>query len=223
VERRLLAKALLVFPAALVVVACALFIPAGTLDYWQAWLFMGCVFVPAAFVTAYFLKNDPAFLQRRLKHREGLARQRRLIGASQLVFAIGFIVPGLDRRFGWSGVPPEVAVAANAVVLLSYAAIFLVFRENSFAGRVVEVYKRQKVISTGPYAFVRHPMYLAVLFMYLSAPIALGSYWGVLPMLLLVPVIVLRLLDEERLLRQKLSGYEAYCRKTRYRLVPLVW
>ena len=217
------AKALLLFPAGLLVLGAVFFIPAGTLDYWQAWLYMAVLFTPVVFVLLYFLKRDPAFLERRLKTREKEVKQKAIIKLATLIFVIGFLSPGLDRRFGWSSVPFEIVIAANALVLIGYFICFLAYRENSYAVRTIEVEKGQKVISTGPYSIVRHPLYVGVLLMLTATPIALGSYWALPPVLLLIPVIVLRILNEEEFLRRKLPGYKAYCKKTKYRLLPYVW
>ncbi len=219
----LVRKALFLFPAALLVVGAMLFVPAGTLDYWQAWLYIAVVFVPAAFVFAYFLKKDPAFLERRLSTREKEAKQQLIIKLSIPIFIIGFLLPGLDRRLGWSSVPFEFVIAANVVVFLGYVLIFLVFKENSYASRTIQVEKGQKVISTGPYAIIRHPMYVGTLLMYIATPIALGSYWALPPFLLMIPIIVFRILNEEEVLRKELPGYKEYCKKTKCRLLPFVW
>ncbi|QLJ52677.1 MAG: hypothetical protein Sv326_0502 [Candidatus Fermentimicrarchaeum limneticum] len=216
-------RVVLIFIAALAVVGIMLFVPAGTLDYWQAWVYMAIVFVPASFVLAYFLKNDPKFLERRFKTREKEVKQKTLIKIASVVFFIGFLIPGLDRRFGWSNVPFEFVVAADAIVVLGYALVCLVFRENSYAGRTIRVEKGQKVISTGPYAFIRHPMYLGSLLIYIATSIALGSYWALPPFLLMIPVIIYRIFNEEDVLKRELKGYTAYCQKTRYRLLPFVW
>ena len=216
-------KYVLIFPAALLIVLAFLFVPAGTLDYWQAWAYIAVIFVPAAAVVIYFLKNDPAFLERRLRTREKEAKQALIIKLAIPVIFLGFIVPGLDHRYGWSAVPAALSIAADALVFLSYLFIFLVFKENSYAGRTVQVDKGQRVISTGPYAIVRHPMYLGQIVMYLSTPIALGSYAAFPLFLLTIPIIVYRLLDEEELLKRELPGYKGYCGKTRYRLLPLIW
>ncbi len=216
-------RALLLFPAAFLMLGLMFFVPAGTLDYWQAWAYLAVVFIPAAFVVAYFLKNDPEFLVRRLKFREKQAKQQLVIKLSSIVFIVGFLLPGIDRRFGWSSVPAELVLAADAVVFLSYLFIFLVFRENSFAGRTIEVVKEQKVISTGPYSVIRHPMYLGVIFMYSATPLALGSYLALPVFLLVIPILALRIRNEEDVLRRGLPGYSDYCKKTRYRLIPFVW
>ncbi len=216
-------KAVLLYAAALLVIGLALFLPAGTLDYWQAWVYIAIVFVPVIFVGLYFLKNDSEFLARRFKTREKEAKQKLIQKAGIPIFIIGFLLPGLDRRFGWSNVPFEFIVAADILVFLGYLLIFLVFRENSYAGRTVRVEKGQKVISTGPYSVIRHPMYIGVLFMYLATPIALGSYVAVLPFLLIIPMLVFRILNEEEVLRRELPGYKEYCKKVRYRLIPFIW
>jgi len=216
-------KTALYFAAALVTTGLMLFLPAGTLDYWQAWLFIAVLFIPVLLVGAYFLKNDPEFLERRLKLKEKEKQQKRIIAASQLILLVAILIPGLDRRFGWSSVPFELVIFADLVFLLGYYLTFLVFKQNSFAGRTVEIFKGQKLVSTGLYAIVRHPMYFAQLLIYLSIPIALGSYWA-FPLFLSMPVVLAyRLLDEERVLLKGLPGYKAYCKRTPYRLIPYVW
>jgi protein-S-isoprenylcysteine O-methyltransferase Ste14 len=216
-------KALLLFSAALAVIGLMFFVPAGTLDYWQAWAYIAMVFIPASLVILYFLNKDPEFLERRMKLKEKEAKQQLVVKLSGILFVIGFLIPGLDHRFGWSNVPFELVAAADACVLIGYLICFLVFRENSYAGRTIEVVKGQKVISTGPYSIIRHPMYFGVLLMYLATPIALGSYWALPPFLLVVPIILFRILNEEEVLRRELPGYADYCKKTRYRLIPYVW
>ncbi len=217
------AKFLVLFIAALLVIAAALFIPAGTLDYWQAWAYIAVIFVPAAVIVSYFALKDPAFLERRLRTREKEARQALIIRLATPVFLVGFIIPGLDHRLGWSAVPAEASMAADAIVFLSYMFIFLVFRENSYAGRTVQVDAGQKVISSGPYSFIRHPMYLGSIAMYSATPVALGSLWALPFFLIMIPVLVFRILNEEEVLRRDLPGYAEYCKKVKYRLVPFIW
>jgi len=217
------AKVAFFFALAISLTGAMLFLPAGTLDYWQAWLFLAVLFIPVALLCAYFLKNDPQFLARRLMFKEKGKAQRKIIDASKIVFFIGFLVPGLDRRFGWSSVPSELVIFADLVFLLGYYLTFLVFKQNSFAGRTVEIFKGQKLASTGLYAIVRHPMYFAQLLIYLSMPVALGSYWALVPFLAMPAVLVYRIKDEEKLLLKGLAGYRAYCKKTPYRLIPFVW
>lgn len=216
-------KALLLFLAALAVVGLVLFVPAGTPYYWQAWAYIALVFIPASLVILYFLDKDPEFLERRMKTKEKEAKQQLVMKLGIILFVIGFLIPGLNHRFGWSDVPLELLVAADVCVLLGYLICFLAFRENSYAGRTIEVVKGQKVISTGPYAIIRHPLYFGALLMYLATPMALGSYWALPPFLLIVPVMLFRILNEEEVLRRGLPGYEEYCQKTRYRLLPYIW
>ena len=207
----------------LIFMGLMLFLPAGLLDYWQAWIYCGVLFIPVSFVIFYFLKKDPELLERRMRMREKEEKQKTIIKTAYIFFFIGFIIPGLDHRYHWSNVPVLLVIVANAIVLSGYILVFFVLRENSYASRIIEVEKGQKVITTGPYAIVRHPMYLGVLLMYLSTPLALGSYWALIFFLPLLPLIVVRLLNEEEVLLRELPGYKEYCQKTRYRLIPFIW
>ena len=222
-EKILKKKIVLLVPALFLVLGLVFFVPAGTLDYWEAWIYCVVLLVPFLFVLAYLLRTDPELLVRRTRLRENEPAQRRIVGASALLFLIGFLIPGLDRRFGWSEIPVWAVLAADALVILGYALVFLVFRENPFASRVVQVDAGQTVISTGPYAVVRHPMYLGVSIMWLATPVALGSYWA-LPVFLILPfVLVFRIRNEEEVLLRELPGYREYTQVVRYRLIPGVW
>jgi len=198
-------------------------LPAGTFRYWQVYLYFSVIVIPMIFVLFYFLKRDPKFLERRTKGTEKVKEQKLIQLINLPVFMAAFIIPGLDRRFGWSDVPMEIIIITNIIILGGYLIIFNVFRQNSYASRIVETDKEQKVITTGLYRTVRHPMYIGVLMMYMPTPLALGSYWGLIPMALLPVALVLRILNEEKFLKEKLEGYKEYCLKTKYRLIPYIW
>jgi protein-S-isoprenylcysteine O-methyltransferase Ste14 len=208
------------------VMSAILFGGAGTLDYWQAWTFLVVYFAASLAVTIYLIKKDPALLARRMSggpFAENEPTQKIIMSLTSLGFIVLILLPALDRRFGWSHMSARTALLGEVLVLLGYLGIFFVFRENSFAAATIQSPEDQRVISTGPYAFVRHPMYATALVMLLGMPIALGSWWGVLVVLVLVPALIWRLLDEERFLARNLSGYVAYQESVRYRLLPLVW
>ena len=198
--------------------------PAGTFDFWQAYLYLSVLVLPMIFVILYFVKQDPKFLERRTRAKEKEKQQKLIVILTTPIFLAGFIIPGLDHRFDWSNIPTFLVIAADIVVLLGYLIIFLVFKQNSYASRIVEVNENQKVITTGLYGVVRHPMYLGILIMYLPTPIALGSYWGLIPFIAFLPVaLVFRILNEEKVLSNNLQAYKEYCQKTRYRLIPFIW
>lgn len=222
-KRMPIAKILLIIPAMLLVFGLLFFPPAGTINYWQAWVYIIIIMTVTTAMTLYLYKNDPALLERRLKFREKKKRQKWIITSSYPVFILVFILPGFDQRFGWSNLPSAISIAADLLLLLSYGLIFLVYRENSYTSRVVEVSEGQKIISTGPYAVVRHPMYSGMIMMYLLSPLALGSWVAAIPAPILVAVLILRLLDEEKTLSAELDGYHEYMQKVRCRLIPGIW
>ena len=199
------------------------FLPAGTFAYWEAWGYLAVLFIPVFSVLNYLLKNDPELLERRMRMKEKRKRQKLIIKVSYLYFLLMFLLPGFDKRFGWSNVPVGVVVMADILVLLGYGIFFRVLRENRYASRTIEVVQEQKVIRSGPYAIVRHPMYLGLLLMYTFSPLALGSYWAMIPAMMMIPLLVVRIWDEERLLLKDLDGYKEYTQETKYRLIPGVW
>jgi protein-S-isoprenylcysteine O-methyltransferase Ste14 len=219
----MLTGALLRFIAAFFALLALFFLPAGSFAYWEAWLYMFILFCPMGLVLVYFLKYEPDLLARRLQFREKVAEQALIVKLSYLPFLIAFILPGFDKRFGWSNVPAGVIIVTDILVLLSYGFLFLVFRENRFASRIIEVTRGQTVISSGPYAIVRHPMYTSVALIYLLSPLALGSYWAIIPAAAVVPILVARIIGEERMLINELEGYTEYLEKVRYRLIPGIW
>jgi len=199
------------------------FLPAGTFKYWQAWVWLGTLFIPMGISLIYLLKLDPKLLERRTRTNETHPEQRRIILASVVYLIVVFIIPGFDVRNGWSNVPAWLCLTADGVVLGSYILYVLVLRTNTYASRVIEVEQGQQVISSGPYAFVRHPMYLAMILMMTASPLALGSYWAMLPSVLFIALLAARAKNEEELLQKELKGYTGYMQKTRYRLFPGVW
>ncbi len=209
--------------AGVVMFALLFFLPAGTWRYWQAWMYIGVLIIPMFFVLAYFMKNDPALLERRMKMREERKEQRKIIQASGIVFVLIYILPGFDIRYGWSNMPAWVSITAGVVMFLSYMLVFRTMQVNSFLSRVIEVAEDQRVIDTDVYSIVRHPMYVGMIVLYAISPIVLGSWWAVIPALVIIPVIVARILDEEKALEQDLPGYVEYKQKVKYRLIPFVW
>lgn len=221
--KQLVRKILARFSLTPVIIGCLTLWPAGTFNYWQVYVYTAVLIVPMIFVLLYFIRKDPRFLERRMKSKEKETAQKWIVLGFSLFFLAGFIVSGLDKRYGWSDVPVYIVIAADLVVFLSYMIIFLVFRQNSYASRTVDVEENQELISTGLYGIVRHPMYVGVLMMYMLTPLALGSFWGLIPMVAIPLALIQRILNEEKVLRRDLPGYTAYCSQTRYRLIPFIW
>jgi len=211
-----------------VFVSAVLFIPAGSANFWQGWVLMGVVFISGASGMFYFYRNDPQLIERRLKTKEKIGEQKLLIRLMMVALIAIYPLPGLDYRFGWSrrylrAVPLWLEVLCQALVLGSFLFVIWVMKVNSFAARTIQVEAGQKVISTGPYRIVRHPMYLGAVVMALAIPLALVSFVAWPAFALLILFYVFRLLDEEKFLRQDLPGYSEYCAQTRYHLIPFVW
>lgn len=215
-------KAYLVPVIITIVMGLVLILPAGSLKFWQAWILLAIFSVPTFFITAYFLKKDPGLLSRRMKVKEN-EPQPGIIRVLSLLSMLAYVIPGFDFRFHWSTVPVWIVIAADVMVFLGYVLIIMVFRENSYASTVIQVEKEQQVITTGPYAVVRHPMYTGLIIMMLFTPLALGSYWGLIFSILSIPTNVFRIRKEEETLIRGLPGYTDYLAKTRYRLIPSVW
>ncbi len=197
---------------------------AGTLQYWQGWLYWAVLFMPMLVVVSHFLKADPELLMRRMEYKEREREQRAIIFLGNVVLAAGFLAISYDlRQHGLNQVLPLVVLAADAGVFLGYCLFVWVLKENSYASRTIVVEVGQKVIDTGPYSIIRHPMYLGVMAMILFTPIALGSWWSVPVFLLYIPLIAWRIVNEEKILLRDLPGYREYCQRRHYRLLPLVW
>jgi protein-S-isoprenylcysteine O-methyltransferase Ste14 len=210
----------------LIILAVLLFLPAWTFRYWQAWIFLLVISACALATSLYVMKNDPKLLERRMRAGPGAEKERSqqiIQSVATVAFIALLLFPPLDHRFGWSAVPWSMVAAGDVLVAFGFLIIFFVFRENGFASGVIEVSDGQKVVATGPYALVRHPMYAGALVMLIGVPLALGSRWGPLLVIPIALVIVWRLLDEERFLAKNLSGYSDDRNKVRHRLLPLLW
>ncbi len=211
------------FGLGFLVLGILLFGSSGDLAWRGAWRYLGVIAGIMALVAAYLLAFDPELLEKRMRTREARGPQKRCVAASSLVILPLFALPGLDRRFAWSSLPEAAQWAGLALVVAGFALFFSVVRTNSYASRVIEVQAGQKVIDTGPYSALRHPMYAATILIYFGSPLALASFWALVPAAAYLPLLVLRILDEEAMLRRDLPGYEEYCRRVRFRLVPGLW
>ena len=220
---KLLFRAIAKFAAGLLLVAALLFLPAGTLAYPGGWRFIGLLFVPMLILGAVLFVKSPALLEKRLNAKEKEGAQKGVLALSALLFIAGFVVAGLDHRFGWSSVPPWAIILASAVLLISYALYAEVMRENAYLSRTVEVQEGQQVVDTGLYGIVRHPMYAVTLWLFLSIPVVLGSWWSLLCFAPYAAVIILRIHNEEKVLTRDLPGYAEYKTRVKYRLIPFVW
>jgi protein-S-isoprenylcysteine O-methyltransferase Ste14 len=200
-----------------------LFIPAGSLRFWQGWVYLVTSLVSTLFAFVYFYRYDPQLVERRLRRKEHIREQKIIMKFFYVAVSIVYVLPGLDHRFGWSRPPLWLTILSQAIVCGGYLMTFWVMKVNRFAASTIQVEPGQRVISNGPYRIVRHPMYLGASVMLLFTPMALGSYYALPAFSLLVPIIVFRLLNEEKVLRQELSGYSEYCLRTRFRVVPFLW
>ena len=209
-----------------IVIGLLLFVPAGTIHYWQAWVYVGIYFTASLLIVLYLAKRDPALLKRRMRGgptAEKRKSQRAAMFLATTGFTAAMVIPALDHRFRWSSVPILAVILGDALTALWFCVAFLVFRENTFSAATVQIAEGQTVISTGPYAIVRHPMYAGGLFSFIGTPLALGSWWGMLALVVVLPALVWRLVDEERFLQGKLPGYTEYSQRVRYRLIPGVF
>lgn len=220
---RLLLNALSKYVAGLALVGLLLFLPAGTLRFGNGWLFMALLFIPILLLGSILFFKAPELLKKRLDVKEKQSTQKGVVALSGLIFVIGFAAAGLDFRFNWSHVPPWLTAASSLILLLAYGLYAEVMRENAYLSRTIEVQEGQKVIDTGLYGIIRHPMYAATILLYLSIPLVLGSWFSFLVFLLYPLVIVLRIGNEEKVLEQGLAGYGDYKKKVRYRLFPFLW
>lgn len=218
---KIIIRVLLIF----IFLGLLLFLTAGSLQYIKGWIYILVLFVSALFVITYFYKKDPNFIGNRLlKRREKEKTHKSIQNIFSIVLFIGLLIPGFDFRFNWSNVPMPLVIISDTFVFLGYLFIARVMEENRYASAIIEINKEQKVIETGPYKVIRHPMYTGGIIFILFSPVALGSYWALIPFFIgsIVPII-LRIINEEKLLIANLPGYSAYCQKTKYRLIPFIW
>lgn len=207
----------------LIILCILFFLTAGSFLYWNGWLFLGSFFLPAVLLLIYFYKKDPELLAKRMQMKEKNTDQKRFVMITTPYFLLTFIIPGLDYRFGWSHMPFWLIIFGLLIFTAGYLLFFIVLRTNSFASRIIEIQEGQKVIDSGPYALVRHPMYLSSVLVYFGMPLILGSFIMILPILVLPFALAYRILKEEKFLRQNLTDYDKYMEKVRYRLIPGVW
>jgi len=220
------ARAWLAFVVVTLVMGVLLFGAAGTMRYWHAWVYIGIYIAVTIPTLRYLVRKDPALLERRMRGGpmfETERTQRIIMTFTSLGFIALLVVPALDRRFGWSSVPGWAVVLGDVLVAIGYCFILLVYRVNSYTASTIQVVPGQTVISTGPYAIVRHPMYASGSLYIFGTPLALGSYWGFVAIAAMMPFLLWRLLDEERILTRDLPGYAEYRQRVRHRLVPLIW
>lgn len=220
---RLLVNALAKYIFGLLLVGLLLFLPAGTLNYRGGWLFIGLLFIPMLVMGAVLLVKTPDLLAKRLRVREKETAQKGVVAAAALIFIGAFVLAGLDYRYGWTEVPPWLTWAAAVIMLLTYGMYAEVMRENAYLFRTVEVQEGQRVIDTGLYGIVRHPMYTSTVLLYLAIPLVLGSWASFCVMLLYPAAIVFRIRNEEAVLTEGLPGYEEYKKRVKYRLIPMIW
>lgn len=220
---KLFLSALEKYVMGLLFMAVLVFWPAGSLKFWNGWLLVGLLFVPMLILGIVLFIKAPELLKKRLNAREKSADQQSVVAVSGLMFLGGFIVAGLDHRLSWSTVPDWVVIAASAVFLISYALYAEVMRENAYLSRTIEVQEGQRVIDTGLYGIVRHPMYAVTLWLFLAIPLILGSWYALIVFVVYPAVIVVRIRGEEKLLEEELPGYKEYKKKVKYRMIPFIW
>ena len=220
---KLLINGLIKFLSGLLLVGLLIFLPAGTLAYSNGWLLIALLFVPMLIAGFVMFFKSPDFLAKRLDVKEKQGKQKGVVAFSGLMFIAGFAVAGLDFRFGWSKMPAVVVVVASVLFLMAYALYAQVMRENAYLSRTIKVEEGQKVVDTGLYGIVRHPMYMATILLFLMIPIILGSWYALIAFAFYPAIIIVRLKDEEELLTRELAGYDAYKKKVKYRILPFIW
>ena len=222
-KKQLISKASARFIPGIIIISALLFIPAGSIKFWNAWIFMGVLFIPMLFVIVYLITRDPELLFKRMNTNEKEKTQKKVVLLTSIIFLSAFIIAGLDYRFHWSAVPWPVVIISAIIVLSGYILFFMVMRQNSYASRVVEIQEKQKVIDSGLYGIVRHPMYSAAILMFMFMPLVLGSFYALIPMIIFPFQMSTRVKNEEFILEKGLDGYIEYKKKVRYKIFPFLW
>ena len=220
---KLLFSAIFKFLCGFIMVCLLIFLPAGSMNFLNGWIFIALLFVPMLILGIVMFIKSPELLKSRLDAKEKGKTQKSVVAFSAIIFIVGFVVAGLDFRFGWSRVSFIIVFISSVLLLVSYLFYAEVMRENEYLSRTIKVVDNQKVVDTGFYSIVRHPMYAVTLLLFLSIPLVLGSWWSFLCFLLYIPVIVVRIINEEKILEEQLEGYKEYKTRIKYRLIPFVW
>ena len=220
---KILVKLLIIFPSAFLFLGLVLFLPAGTIRFVNGWIYIAALMVPMTAFMIWLMIKDPELLEKRINIKERRKAQKKYVRVSMLFFVAAFILPGLDFRFGWSDVPDWLVILSLIIMITGYAGFIVVMLQNRYASRVIEIQANQKVIDSGLYSIVRHPMYLSAIILYMSSPVVLGSFYGLIPMAFLPFLLAFRTLNEEEMLKKELPGYVEYMQKVKYRMVPFVW
>jgi protein-S-isoprenylcysteine O-methyltransferase Ste14 len=222
-KKQLISKALSRFIPGILIISALLFIPAGSIKFWNAWIFMGVLFIPMLLVIVYLVIHDPELLYKRMNTKEKEKTQKKVVLLTSIIFLSSFIISGLDYRFQWSRIPFPLVILSALIVLTGYILFFMVMQQNSYASRVVEIQEKQKVIDTGLYGIVRHPMYSAAILMFMFMPLVLGSLYALIPLIIFPFQMHIRMKNEEQILEKGLDGYIEYKKKIRYKIIPFVW
>ncbi len=219
-RKSLMKKTIIRIAIAFLLLGSAFFLPAWTFKFWPAWVYLVVISIPMAVVVTYLYRHDPALLERRMRMKEKQQPHMLINIGSWLSFLAAFILPGFDHRLHWSHASPMAIILGDALVLAGYLFVASVLKANSYASRIVEIEQGQKVVTTGPYRIVRHPMYLGIMVFYVFSPLALGSYWGMIPAALIGPLLALRIKREEKELLANFKEYKEYTEETKYRIIP---
>ncbi|MRS02332.1 isoprenylcysteine carboxylmethyltransferase family protein [bacterium] len=222
-RRKILPKVLIRFFFGFIFLGLLIFVPAGTMKFFNGWLLIAGLFIPMMFIMCYLFIKDPELLEKRINLKEKEDAQKKYVKLSLVLFVSAYIIPGLDFRYNWSDIPLWIVFIALFVMICGYIMFIIVMLQNRYASRVIEIQDRQKLIDTGLYSVVRHPMYLSATILYLASSVVMGSYYALIPMVLVPFLLAFRIKNEEKILLTGLPGYEEYVKKVKYRMIPFIW